>query len=442
VVWAKCGTLAIVVQNRQQTEEQVLKVDPATGTTQLLLKEQDDAWVELEGENPRFLKDGSFLWLTQRGGTKQIEHHRADGSLDRVLNEPNIGLRGISSVDEPHGIVYISASINPTRTELFALPLAGGPPAAVLTGDGRFSMSASEDHALFLLTDTRLDADTVYAVAQGTPTNRIGEIESKAERPMVEPHPKIVQVHGERDYWATVILPQDFDASKKYPVIAEIYAGPTAATVNAVKWEYARHQWLANDGFIVVSIDNRGTPNRDRAWERSIKGNLIDKALADQVDALQALGKMYPQMAMDKIGVSGWSFGGYFSAMAVMQRPDIYACGIAGAPVTDWADYDTHYTERYMGLPQDNPDGYKAASCMTYVNNLSRPLLLVHGTADDNVYFMHSLKLSEALFRANKKFEFLPLAGFTHMVPDPVVTVNLQKRMREFFRRNLGQGPF
>jgi dipeptidyl-peptidase-4 len=144
-------------------------------------------------------------------------------------------------------------------------------------------------------------------------------------------------------------------------------------------------------------------------------------------------------MDMTRVGIYGWSFGGYFTAMAVMRRPDVFQAGVAGAPVTDWRDYDTFYTERYLGTPQSNPKGYENGSAMTWASKLERPLLLVHGTTDDNVHFANSLQLSEALFKAGKDFEFLPLAGFTHMVPDPNVTVRLNNRMAEFFERALGR---
>ncbi len=445
VKWAKQesgpGTLVILVQNREQTAEQLLKVDPKTGATTVLLQETDAAWVELEDENPTFLKDGSFLWVTERNGGKQIEHRNADGSLKNALNQTDFGLQRLVHVDEDSRKVYVQASSNPTRTELFTLALDGiGAPSILACGDGRFSLAVSEDSSLFLETQTLLREDTTWNVRKGAFATKIGSIKSVTEKPIIDPKPTIQMVKGEREYWTAVILPQNFDSKKKYPVIAEVYAGPTALTVNASKWDYTRHQWLANQGFIVISIDNRGTNNRGREWSRAIKGNFIDAALEDQVDGLKALAKIYPQMDLARVGVSGWSFGGYFAAMAVLRRPDIYSCGIAGAPVTDWHDYDTHYTERYMGLPEKNAAGYDASSCMTYASNLSRPLLLIHGTSDDNVYFMHSLKLSEALFRAGKEFDFLPLSGFTHMVPDPVVTINLQQHMLNFLKKNLNPG--
>ena len=170
-----------------------------------------------------------------------------------------------------------------------------------------------------------------------------------------------------------------------------------------------------------------------RQWERAIKGDLIDVPLADQVAGLQALAAKYPEIDGSRVGIYGWSFGGYFAAMAVMRRPDVFIAGVAGAPVTDWLDYDTHYAERYLGLPQSNPGGYEASSVLRYAKELRRPLLIVHGSADDNVYFLHSVRLADALFPPGAEFDFLPLSGLTHMVPDPVVTRSLYTRIAEYF---------
>ena len=159
--------------------------------------------------------------------------------------------------------------------------------------------------------------------------------------------------------------------------------------------------------------------------------------LEDQKRALDALGRKYPELDLSRVGIWGWSFGGYFSAMAVLREPDVFHVGVAGAPVVAWEDYDPHYTERYMGLPQDNRAGYEAANVLTYATSLARPLLLVHGTADDNVYFLHSLKLADALLRAGRPFEFLPLPGLTHMVTDPEVTNRMYERMADLFDEHL-----
>jgi dipeptidyl-peptidase-4 len=201
---------------------------------------------------------------------------------------------------------------------------------------------------------------------------------------------------------------------------------------------YLEEQWISDLGFIVALLDGRGTPGHGRDWERWVKDDLIDIPLEDQVAGLKALGEKFPEMDMTRTGVTGWSFGGYFAAMATIRRPDVFRCGVAGAPVVDWQDYDTHYTERYMDLPSVNPEGYKKSNVLTYASQLQRPLFIIHGLTDDNVYFQHSLKLMNELFKAQRPFEFLPLLS-THMVPDPAMQLSRETRIMNFFREHLTQ---
>jgi dipeptidyl-peptidase-4 len=188
----------------------------------------------------------------------------------------------------------------------------------------------------------------------------------------------------------------------------------------------------------VATVDNRGTPGRGRDWFRAIRDNAIDVPLADQVAGLQALGAKYLEMDLSRVGVTGWSFGGYFTLMAVMRRPDIFAAGVAGAPVVDWEDYDTFYTERYMDLPQNNEAGYRASNVLTYADQLSRPLLIVHGVTDDNVYFEHTMKLTLALLKTGKPFDLMLLPG-THMLAEPKLRAGESTRLVDFFRKHLGE---
>ena len=199
------------------------------------------------------------------------------------------------------------------------------------------------------------------------------------------------------------------------------------------------NQWLADQGFIVVTIDGRGTPGRGRDWERAIAGRFGTVPLEDQMAGLKALGERFPELDLERVGITGWSFGGYMAALAVLKRPDRFKAAVAGAPVADWLDYNTHYTERYLGLPESHPEAYREGSLLTYAANLSRPLLLIHGTADDNVFFRHTLRLADALFRAGKDFELLPLTGTTHMTPDPVPVERHRSRMVRFFQQHLGR---
>ena len=294
-------------------------------------------------------------------------------------------------------------------------------------------MAASNKGTLFTfdLFDGRFGVDVLT-----TDGKALGQLKVTAETPPHLPTTELTQAKSVPLFDAAITRPRSFQDGKKYPVILQVYAGPTAKTVNAIIRGYLPDQWMADQGFIVVRVDGRGTPWKGRDWERVIKGNFIDIALNDQVAGLQALAAQYPEIDLSRVGVTGWSFGGYFSAMAAIRRPDIFCAGVAGAPVVTWENYDTHYTERYLGTPQANPEAYRVSNVTTYATELRRPLLLIHGLTDDNVYFQHTLQLADALFMAGKSYELLPQLG-THMIADPRVKLRQQQRIIEFFNLNL-----
>jgi dipeptidyl-peptidase 4 len=268
------------------------------------------------------------------------------------------------------------------------------------------------------------------------------DLRSVAESYRGATHTRTLRLSGDPSLNAAVTLPDALargsgaSAPQKYPVILYVYAGPTVQRAIVSGTSYLLDQWMANRGYIVVRIDNRGTPGRGREWMRIIRGNFIDIALHDQIHGLRALAKEYPAMDLGRVGVTGWSFGGYFSAMATLRHPEIFKCGVAGAPVVTWENYDTHYTERYLGLPQENPEAYRVSNVTTYAAQLQRPLMLIHGITDDNVYFQHTLQLADALYRAGKPYDLLPMLG-THMISDPHIRLRQQMRIMEFFDRHL-----
>ncbi|HYE62151.1 MAG TPA: DPP IV N-terminal domain-containing protein [Phycisphaerales bacterium] len=442
VKWPKNAPLTILVQNRTQTDEMLLAVNLEGGSTAALRRERDDAWVNLQQSCPHWLQDGSgFLWLTERTGEWSLVHRAREHAIQRSLTPKGFGLIDLLGADEKHGMAYVIASPDGMQIHLWAVPLAGGEPVRLSTQAGQHSATfAKGGGALgtWVHSCNLADGTVKVLVRRGMEAEPIGELSSAAEEPPFIPNVEFTTV-TDRNLRAAIIRPRSFDPARKYPVINSVYGGPHTNVVNATPRSYLLHQWLADQGFIVVSIDARGTPRRGRDWERSIKNNVIDGPLEDQAAAVKALAAKYPEMDITRVGITGWSFGGYFSAMATMRRPDVFKAGVAGAPVCDWQDYDTHYTERYMGLPQENAAGYQASNVLTYCKDLTVPLLIIHGTADDNVYFMHSLKMSEALFRAGKVHDFLPLSGFTHMVPDPNVTVSLQGRIATFLKEHLGE---
>src|SRR5262245_11668557 len=439
VVWEEAeAPLSILVQNRAQTEEVLLAVDPATGATRELLVERDPAWLNLDEGVPRWFPDGrSFLWTTERGGAWQLERRDRDGRLLATLTPPDFGYRALLDVDPERGTALVQASPDPTQAWLWRVPLdpSRGAPEPLTREVGEHQAVAAEDHGTQVRVSSTRDGRERFAVVRAD-GSVAGELRSVAAQAPFAPRLEWVTV-GELGFHAVIVRPRDFRQGARYPVVVSVYGGPLARVVGSAPREYLLEQWLADRGFVVVSLDGRGTPGRGRAWERALRGRIGELPLEDQVAGLRALGARYPELDLSRVGIFGWSFGGYLSALAVLLRPDVFHAAVAGAPVADWRDYDTHYTERYLGLPDEAASDYDRASLLTHAPALRRPLLLIHGTADDNVLFTHSVKLSDALFRAGRDHEFLPLSGLTHMVPDPVVTTRLYARIAEFLQRHL-----
>lgn len=432
VSWSEHGPLAVVLLDRDQTDATLLALDPATGAAATLVTEHDDAWVNVDAGGPTWLDDGSgFLWMTERPGAWTLELHGPDGSLVRALTAPELGLRALAGVDARGAIV--EASPDPTRTDIYRIPFAGGAPERLGTADGVASVVVAKHGAVVI--DSQLAAggrqiEVVSAASRHT-------LPSVAERPSLVPTTVLETVElGGRTHHVAITRPRTFAAGRKYPVLLKVYGGPHAQMVEAARDGYVMDQWYADAGFIVVRSDGRGTPARGRAWERAILRDLITIPLADQIDALQAVGARYPELDLARVGVTGWSFGGYFSAMAVLLRPDVFAAGVAGAPVTDWSLYDTAYTERYMKTPTENPAGYASTSALTHAAKLTRPLLVIHGITDDNVHFAHTLAFIEALYVAGKRAEVITLSA-THMVPDPKLNLAREQTQIDFFRTHL-----
>jgi dipeptidyl-peptidase-4 len=434
VQWTPNAPLSALVLNRDQTDLAVLRFDPETFAARPILTEHDDAWLNVDVGAPRWLDDGSgFLWMTEAPGEWVLELHGPDGGLVRALTTPELGLRELRGIVDNAAIV--EASADPLRCDVFRIPLDGsGPPARLSDGDGVAHALAAKHGSVVIETGLHGGGRKLVAITQGTRHS----VPSAAEQPSVVPTTALetVELAG-RTHHVAITRPRAFDRTRRYPVLLKVYAGPHAVTVEGARDAYVMDQWYADAGFIVVRADGRGTPHRGRAWERAILKDLITIPLEDQVAALQAVGARHTELDLSRVGVFGWSFGGYFSTLAVLLRPDIFKAAIAGAPVTDWALYDTAYTERYMKTPQQNPDGYKSTSALTHAAKLEHPLLILHGITDDNVHFAHTLSLIEALYLAGKRAEVITLSS-THMVPDPKLNLAREQIQVEFFRQHLG----
>ncbi|MGZ3455410.1 MAG: DPP IV N-terminal domain-containing protein [Polyangiales bacterium] len=441
--WPKDGPLLLRVMDRLQQHEQLLQVvDAKTGKTAPLVEESDDAWVNLDDSAPLWLPKGQgLLWSSERSGEWRLELRDTSGKFVRDLTA-GLGYRELLGVDEEKLVAYVAASNEPTERWMYAIPIASGAPTRIGPTDavtmlGHFGKSPN-----------------VYAGYEGTREGKrrwfarsvdgklAVPIPSVAEEPNVVPS-ELLRV-GKEEFRVAVLRPRGFVPGRKYAVIDAVYGGPHFAMVSADGATHAREQWVADaTGAIVVKIDAKGTPFRGRSWERAIKNALGSVPVEGHVAALRALGEKVPEIDLERVGVFGWSFGGYFSAMAVLTHSEMYKAGVAGAAVIDWRDYDTAYTERYLGLPGDDPKIYDANDASTWAKRAIsesapvRALLVIHGTADDNVFFSNSLKLTEALALAKRPFEFLPLVGQTHQVASPSANEIVWGRTAEFLRTHL-----
>jgi dipeptidyl-peptidase-4 len=266
--------------------------------------------------------------------------------------------------------------------------------------------------------------------------------ESSAETPLLSPNVELLTV-GSRQFRVGIVLPRDHEPGTPLPVLMDPYGGPHFLRVQQSRRLWLEPQWLADQGFAVIVADGRGTPGRGRAWARSVNRDLAQPALEDQVAVLGEVVKLHAELDLSRVAIRGWSFGGYLAALAVLRRPDVFHAAVAGAPVTDWRLYDTFYTERYLGTQPDGADrsAYDGSSLLHDAGKLRRPLLLIHGLADDNVLTAHTLQLSQRLTETGRLHTVLPLTGITHMTPQEAVAENLLTLQVEFLKQALERGP-
>ncbi|MGH8885109.1 MAG: prolyl oligopeptidase family serine peptidase [Egibacteraceae bacterium] len=425
--WGTEGPLTLVVQSRNQRTVRILAADPDTGATRVAQEDTDLCWVDLVGGVPRWLEGGRLVTTVTADDTRRV-------AVDGVpVSPPGLQVRGVVHADKG-GIVVTASAEDPTAVSVWRVPVDGGDPEPLAQTSG-VTYAVGNDKGLVLVAQDldRHGARTTVHGVSGKST-----ICSCPETPLLTPRVELLQL-GARALRGALVLPRDWEPGQgPLPVLLDPYGGPHAQRVLRSRHAYLVPQWFAEAGFAVLVADGRGTPGRGYDWERAVAGDLAGPPLADQIDALQAAVKMRPD-ALDptRVAIRGWSFGGFLAALAVLRRPDVFHAAIAGAPVTDWALYDTHYTERYLGLPQEQPEAYQRSSLLDDAPRLERPLLLIHGLADDNVVAAHTLRLSRALLEAGRPHTVLPLSGVTHMTPQEQVAENLLLLQLDFLRRAL-----
>jgi dipeptidyl-peptidase-4 len=440
---------ALILQDRGQHTLSLHRVDDSTGQTRALVSENNAKWVNILTEIVEDTPWG-LSWLAAKDDRLELQERRTDGKLSDVMIPADENLQEVlkaysTSRNDPlphHGLaVAFHSAPDPTQKQVRIksvgpwITTPGSEHAWKITTEPGVHIGIfGECGEPFAITSTTLKSMPTTLVHDGL--KELGKLPSVAVEPDFKPDVTVAKVG---DYWTAIVRPRNFDPKKKYPVIVDVYGGPKHLHVVQAMRNWLVPQWLADQGFIVVAVDNRGTPGRGAEWEKAIYKKFGTVPLEDQVKGLHALCDKFPELDRDRVGIVGWSFGGYMAANGVLRRPDVFKAAVAGAPVTDWEDYDTHYTERYMGLLPESKAAYDEASLIPLAKDLKRPLLLVHGTADDNVYYRHSLKLADALFRAGREFEQLALPGITHMYSaDPVIMERLWSKTATYFKKHLG----
>jgi len=421
VSWNDHG-LALTVLSRDQHDLQVLTADPATGTTTAIFTDHDDAWVELVPGTGSLLDPTTPAMCTEADGARRL-------SLgNEIVSPPDVQIRSVVHAGAERVVVTGNPLDDASQLHVYRWTRTDGFEA--LTDGLAVNQASVGGDTILFRTATVDEPGARWRLPNGD------TLDSHAERPLVRPNVRIAAHAGEVPTTA-VLLPHDHDGSP-LPVLLDPYGGPHAQRVLRSHNAFCASQWFADQGFAVVVADGRGTPGRGSAYERSVFLDLASGVLDDQVTALHAAAERHHELDLTRVAMRGWSFGGYLSALAVMQRPDVFHAAIAGAPVTEWRLYDTCYTERYLGDPNERPDVYDANSLLPLAPELTRPLLLIHGLADDNVVAAHTLQLSSALLAAGKPHEVLPLVGVTHMTPQEIVAENLLLHQLDFLRRSLG----
>ena len=440
--------VSFLTLNRAQNELTVHLWDLASDSDHELLAEKDPYWIN-SLVPPRFLEgDQHFLWLSERDGWLHLYLYNRKGELLKQLTRgawqtelPSFGDVPSLGLDAKGGWVYFQATEkDPRELQLYRVRLDGSGFERLSKESGTHALNLSPSGSYLIDTFSNADeppsmrllrADGSFVALLDQPKNRLGEY-ALAKTEFVE----VPGTDGAR-LFARLAKPADFDPQKRYPVVVDIYGGPHAQEV-ANRWGVTSlfDDLLAQEGFLVWSLDNRGSTARGHAWESPIFNNLGRAELEDQLAGVAYL-KSLPFVDANRLGIWGWSYGGYMTLYALTHAPDVFRCGAAGGPVTDWKLYDSIYTERYMRTPTENPEGYKTSSPLEAADKLKAALLLIHGTDDDNVHMQNTLSFLNALVKARRPFELYLQPGQKHGFGGETVRTYLYERLLDFFKKNL-----
>ena len=437
--------LVVFKMNRHQNNLKLILADTKMGTTKILLEETNDYYIDIT-DDLKFLKDKNhFVWTSEKSGFNHIYLYDMNGKMVRQITSGNFDVTRLYGVDEVNKMVYFqSAEQSPLERQVYSVGMDGNNKKNLTPASGTNSAQFSSTFDYFVNTFSTVNTPPTYTVY-----DRMGK-----EVRVIEDNKKLVKVQGnygtqkvsfskiknaagdELNAWT--VKPPNFDASKKYPVLMYVYGGPGSQTVNN-SYGYNNYWWfqmLAQKGYIVVSVDNRGTGARGEKFKKMTYQQLGKFETEDQIAAAKYLASQ-PYVDGDRIGIFGWSYGGYMASLAILKGNDVFKSAIAVAPVTNWKWYDSIYTERYMRTDDENPEGYKENSPVYFADQLKGNYLLVHGNADDNVHFQNSAEMAKALIKANKQFDTYFYPNRNHGIYGDNARLHLYNKMTSFLMEKL-----
>lgn len=456
VNWSGDGkTLYVQRQSRDQKTLDLLSVDPTTGASRVILSQKAQAWVDLN-DDFRVLSDGRFIWSNEDSGWRHLYLYDRNGRRLRAITRGDYPVKHLDGVNEQTGDVYFTASMRdgkelPIEQQMFRANLNRTvDPVAVTPGGGWWTVSVNGPATAYVgnYSDPATPTQSALYRIDGTRVRWIEENKLDANHPFAPyvsrlrtPEFGTMQSHGQTLVWR-MTTPPDFDPSKKYPVVMQVYGGPGTGAGVQKSWQPLTNQLLTEAGYIVFRVDNRGEGDRSQAFETSIYRRLGIPAVEDQAQAAQWL-KTLPYVDADHIAVMGWSFGGFLSLLTLTDKDAGLASALAGAAPTEWSLYDTHYTERYMSTPQANPEGYAATDVLPRLDDMTGRLLLLHGMADDNVIFGNATRVIDALQAKSVPFEMMLYPGQRHGVRGDPRQLQQWRTYLDFLDRTIGKraGP-
>ena len=440
VYWAPDSSkLAVERMNRVQNQMDLLFADAATGSARTMIHESDPYWIN-QNDLFRFLSNGEFLWGSERDGFRHLYLYGPDGKQRKRLTEGNWEVTAVSAVDEAHQLVYfISTEASPLERQLYSIKLNGKDRQRITKGEGTHGISMSPTSAYYMDTFSNLTEPPRRSLHSSSGAE--WAVYREADHRLTDEYnvlrPEIVKIKASdgTPLYGRLIKPANYKAGEKYPAIVMVYGGPGVQLIHNAWTGAGWEQVMAHKGFVVWSLDNRGSMGRGHAFESPIYHHMGKTELADQVTGVRYL---IDQGLVDpaRVGITGGSYGGYMTLYALLNAPDVFKAGISDSPVTHMRNYDTIYTERYMGLPAENPEGYKASAPVEQADKLKGKLLIVHNIEDDNVLFQNTMQMAEALERAGKLFDMLIYPGKQHGIGGQFRR-QLMEKETEFFEKNL-----